>query len=174
MELVDIYDEKGEFTGKSKARGEALLEGEYIKAVGIWVFTPENKILLTRRSPEKTFAPGMWENTGGHVEHGEESLQAVLRELWEETGLRAEPQAVEHLGTARVDHYFGENYSVRAEVDVKKLRLQPGETCDAKLVTYEEFLQMAEKGELAPSVLSHLEGYREAFLRSLGEPDRAD
>ena len=49
----------------------------------------ENQFLLTLRSPEKKEYPLCWENPGGGVQWGEESLTAALRELKEETGISA-------------------------------------------------------------------------------------
>ncbi len=53
-------------------------------------------LLVTRRLPGKRFA-GLWEWPGGRVENGESPAEATLRELTEETGLRAHPAAVELL-----------------------------------------------------------------------------
>ncbi|WP_332872490.1 NUDIX hydrolase [Pontibaca salina] len=52
-----------------------------------------DRFLLVRRAhqPDR----GLWGFPGGHVEPGETALQAAMRELHEETGLRADP--VEYL-----------------------------------------------------------------------------
>ena len=89
MELIDVYDRNGNRTGKVVERGTPLLEGEYILAVGMWIVNGKNEIFLTKRSPEKSYAPNKWENTGGHVQAGEDCLAAVIRELREETGITA-------------------------------------------------------------------------------------
>jgi len=34
----------------------------------------------------------VWDLPGGKVEHGEEPMQTLIREVWEETGLKAEPK----------------------------------------------------------------------------------
>lgn len=54
----------------------------------------DGKILSMRRSLTKDAAPGIWEAVSGRVEHGEEPLDAVRREVLEETGLvvRVEPR----------------------------------------------------------------------------------
>ena len=47
--------------------------------------------LLMHRAPDRKFAPGMWSNVGGGMEHGEmDDPQATcLREIEEETGITA-------------------------------------------------------------------------------------
>lgn len=170
-EIVDIYDVSGTVTGRTIVRGEKLADGEYIMAVGMWVVTPENRILLTKRSPEKSFAPNKWENTGGHVQAGESCTDAVIRELFEETGIVAQEKDITFLGSAAAGvagSYLGRNYLVRMDITADKVRLQPGETCEARLVTYDEFVVMAESGELASSVIAHMQGYKDAFLKALG------
>ena len=169
MELVDIYDAQGNPTGKVQDRKAPLQEEEYLLAVGAWVMDPQGNILLTQRSLEKRWAPGKWENTAGHVQAGEDCPAAMVRELWEEIGLKVSKEELIPLGTARTGKYFGENYGLRLRKHPDHLILQPGETCAAKWVTPEELDAMAKSGELSPSVLSHLEGgYRTAFLKLIG------
>ncbi|XP_063802953.1 nucleoside diphosphate-linked moiety X motif 17 [Pseudophryne corroboree] len=57
--------------------------------VGVTVLlqSANNKVLLTRRSKTLTIFPNVWVPPGGHMEPGEQLLQAGLRELQEETGL---------------------------------------------------------------------------------------
>ena len=50
------------------------------------VFDAEGRLLLVRRGREPL--RGMWSVPGGHVEPGEEPHETVVREVFEETGLR--------------------------------------------------------------------------------------
>lgn len=51
----------------------------------------DGRALLVRRSSTDTSSPGMWEFPGGRVEFGERPEEALVREIMEETGLRAQP-----------------------------------------------------------------------------------
>ncbi len=52
---------------------------------------PEDRVLLIRSSdPADRSAGSWWELPGGGIDPGESSRDAALRELWEETGLRAD------------------------------------------------------------------------------------
>ena len=91
MELWDLYDEHRAPLGRTHQRGLPLAPGEYHLAVIVVIVNSRGEVLLTRRSPEKAVCPGWWENTGGAVQAGETSRQAILRELEEETGLAPRP-----------------------------------------------------------------------------------
>ncbi len=54
MELCDVYNEKGERTGRVLERSLPLAEGEYRLVVGVWIVNSKNEILITQRSPEKS------------------------------------------------------------------------------------------------------------------------
>ena len=165
MEYLDLFDKNRNPLGRMVERKALLSKDEYILAVGIWVVNSRNEILVTQRALTKSFMPGKWENTGGHVMAGEDAVSAVIRELREETGLIAIPQDIEYLGTATVWPYFGDNYCVRMDLDIRQIVLCEDETIDAKWVSLPEFKQMVESGELAISVVEHMAAYRDAFYR---------
>lgn len=47
----------------------------------------DGKVLAMRRAPTKDASPGIWEAVSGRMESSEEPLEAVHREIREETGL---------------------------------------------------------------------------------------
>ena len=165
MELRDLYDADRRLLGRAIRPDEKVPEGAYVVCVGMWVINSRKEILITKRAPEKRFAPGKWENPAGHLIHGETSEDAVIRELREETGVEVAREDIFLLGTTRVGHFFGDNYCVRKDVELENVKLQPGETCDVKWVTLPELERMARDEELAPSVWAHMDAYREAFYR---------
>lgn len=61
------------------------------RTVSVYAFAVEDgepRYLLLRRTPGRKL-PGAWQVVHGHVERGETSVDAALRELVEETGLAA-------------------------------------------------------------------------------------
>lgn len=61
-----------------------------IQAVMVVIFE-EGKFLLGKRSDWKATAPGFWCLISGKIEIGESEKEAVIRETWEEVGLRVVP-----------------------------------------------------------------------------------
>ena len=147
MELNDIYDKDRNLTGRKHRRGTAWRRGEYGLVVCVWIYNREGKLLLTRRAPEKSFA-GTWENSGGAAKAGETSLQAIIRELREETGIRAEPGELALMDTGRDKNCHYDFYSLHRDIPIEQVVLQPGETDGAKWVTFEQVHEMIEKEQI--------------------------
>lgn len=171
MERIDIYDRNGNRTGRVVERGTdyTLTGDEYRLAVGIWIVDSDGRIFLTRRSMEKDYAPGKWENPAGHVQAGEDPVDAVIRELFEETGIEVKPEQITLLGDSRTWPYLGKDYGVRMHVDVRDVKFQKGETDGAKWVTFEEFAAMSKAGEFPLSLTDHMKDYKENFLKFVGQ-----
>ena len=137
MEINDIYDENRQLTGRLHRRGTPWGPGEYGLVVCVWVYDGYGRILLTRRAPEKSFA-GTWENSGGCARAGEDSLCAIVRELAEETGIRAEGEEFELLTTIRDKNTFYDHYCLKRHLPVEQILLQPGETDGVQWATFEQ------------------------------------
>lgn len=57
-------------------------------AVRVLLKDQQNRILFIRRSKESKTNPGKWEFPGGKVDDGETFDEALIREVFEETGLK--------------------------------------------------------------------------------------
>ena len=158
QEKWDLYDQQGRKTGKTIQAGETVPYGYCLYCVGIWVIDSEKKILLTKRSSQKRYAPGKWENTGGHMISGETSRHAIVRELKEETGIQIEEDELIELGDNHIGQFLGDNYAVFKDVSLEDVRLEEGETEDVIKVTLPQLEQMAERKMLSPAVWDHMAG----------------
>ena len=147
MEFNDIYDENRRLTGRLHRRGKRWHKGEYGLVVCVWVYDGEGRVLLTKRAPGKSFA-GTWENSGGAAKAGETSRQAIARELYEETGIRAEESEFELLESGRDNAAFYDYYCLRRELPLSEVVLQPGETDGAQWVSFEEAQAMVDRKEI--------------------------
>ena len=147
IEYNDIYDELRNVTGGLHRRGTPWMPGEYGLVVCVWVYDGKGRILLTRRAPEKSFA-GTWENSGGGAKAGETSLQAIRRELFEETGIRAEESEFELLSTERDRIAFYDHYCLKRKIPVEDIVLLPGETDGAQWVSMDQARRMIENREI--------------------------
>lgn len=53
----------------------------------IFLFDSENRVLLLKGSKKKRLWAGLYNGIGGHIEAGEDVLEAAKRELFEEAGI---------------------------------------------------------------------------------------
>lgn len=147
MELNDIYDENRQLTGRVHRRGMPWQPGEYGLVVCVWVYDGNGHLLLTRRAKGKSFA-GTWENSGGAVKAGESSREAIARELFEETGIRAEPEAFELLDTDQERNIFYDHYCLKKAVRLKDVVLLPGETDNVMWASFGKVRWMIRTGKI--------------------------
>lgn len=151
-ELLDIYDAGGRSTGRLHRRGTDLLPGEFCLAAAVVIYNASGQILCTLRSPEKEVLPHTWECPGGSALAGETSLQGAVRELREETGIAASPQELQFI--LRVHGSFSDGgelldvYALRRDIPASGVRLQPGETVDARWFSLEEWEDKVRAGEI--------------------------
>lgn len=78
--------------------------------VAIW---QDDKVLLVKRGREPN--KGLWALPGGKVDAGETIAEAALRELSEETNLRAKPEAVFFIREIIEDRFHYVLHCIRAE-----------------------------------------------------------
>jgi 8-oxo-dGTP pyrophosphatase MutT (NUDIX family) len=147
VEFNDIYDSQRNLTGRIHKRGTPWNPGEYGLVVCVWVHDGKGRLLLTRRAPEKSFA-GTWENSGGAAQAGEDSLTAITRELFEETGIRANPEDFELLDSDRDKNCFYDFYCLERQVSLDEIRLLPGETDGVQWATFPQVHEMVRRGEI--------------------------
>ena len=147
MEFNDIYDAEGNLTGRVHRRGSTWRKGEYGLVVCVWVYDGKGNLFMTRRAPGKSFA-GTWENSGGAAQAGEDSRTAIARELWEETGIRADREEFEQLASTRDGNNFFDHYCLRREIPLDQIKLLPGETDDVMWADFEKVHQMIRQGRI--------------------------
>ena len=136
MEFNDIYDKDRNLTGRQHRRGKPGGAGEYGLVVCVWVYDGKGNLLLTRRAKGKSFA-GTWENSGGAAQAGESSRQAIARELFEETGIRASEEEFELLDTGSDKNTHYDFYCLKRQVPLTQIKLLPGETDGVQWADFE-------------------------------------
>ena len=141
MELWDAYDENfNKIEGVILVRGEAVPKGLHHLVCDVIVKHADGTYLLMRRDPRKTYG-GMWEATaGGSALMGESPEECARRELFEETGIKAD--ALLMVGkVVSADTIYCE-YFCETDCEKGSVVLQAGETDAFKWASREELLSM--------------------------------
>jgi len=168
MEVWDIYDEKRNLTGRTCIRGQAMAEGENHLVVEVWVMNDQHQLLVTKRHPNKNNG-SLWECTGGAAVAGENSLQAVRRELYEETSLVMKENDFILIEEAIHGEWntFLDTYVCHTTAEISQMHWQETEVVDGRFVTLEEFEVMIAQGIVVPSVVKRYQMFKERLQREL-------
>jgi 8-oxo-dGTP pyrophosphatase MutT (NUDIX family) len=153
MEMWDIYDENKQLTGRTMKRNDwCLKDGEYHLTVLGVVSHTDGRFLRTKRVMTKAWAPGHWEVSGGAVQAGETSQEAVIREVREETGLDVSNWeggyafSYKRENPGEGDNYFVDIYHFTANFDESDIKLQTEETDGYMLATVDDIKGLGEQG----------------------------
>lgn len=129
MELWDAYDDERQQTGEFLERGKPIPKGRYHLVVNAYIQHMDGNFLFMKRSSNKELHPNIYEcGAGGSVLAGETSLEAVHREMLEETGLQADSLELLQQETDSKYQCHFDYYMARVSGDKSEIRYQAGET----------------------------------------------
>lgn len=147
MELIDIVDENGKFTGqvmdKEEAHDKNLLHNE----VAVFIINDNKQVLLQKRSANKRFNPNKWALCAGHVDTGESLESAALRELNEEVGISfsindLKPFAEREFTIGDSNSHITYFYYVKSILNEKDFVIQKEELSEVKWFDLDKVIDM--------------------------------
>ncbi|KAI3707317.1 hypothetical protein L6452_25733 [Arctium lappa] len=158
-EHFDVLTKVGDKTGVSKPRGAVHKDGDYHRAVHVWIFAESTQeLLLQQRAVCKDSWPGLWDiSSAGHISAGDASLITARRELQEELGLTLPTDAFELLFVFLqqsvtnsgnfINNEFDDVYLVTtvAPIPLEAFTLQESEVSAVKYISIEEYKQALVK-----------------------------
>ena len=124
--------------------------GLWHRTAHVWLIHPTaigGSVLFQKRSDSKDVAPGLFDvSVGGHVDPGEEPIQAAVRETREELGLGATEAELRPLGIRQTAGVFGEKvdcefqhvYTLVREFDPAALMFDPIELAGVVLLPLDD------------------------------------
>lgn len=167
-EYFDVLDEHGNKTGIIKPRSAVHRDGDWHRAVHIWIVNDKGEILLQRRAPDKDTHPNFWDiSVGGHLQTGDDPLTGAVREVKEEIGLDIPPADFQHLCEHHssvqphpgfVNNSFYNSYIVHTKKTLADMTRQESEVSELKFVPFSEFKAMIENND--PSLVPHSVDYQ--------------
>lgn len=147
MELIDIVDENGKFTGevmdKEKAHDENFLHNE----VAILLINNRNQVLLQKRSPNKRFDANKWALCAGHVDSKESLEHAIIRETKEEIGVAIKPEQLHTFSNREItikktNSHITYFYYATCNLNEKDFKIQEEELSEVKWFDIQTVINM--------------------------------
>lgn len=179
-EYFDILDENGNKTGKTKLRSEVHRDGDWHKAVHIWIFNDKGEVLLQRRCATKDSNPNMLDiSSAGHLSAGDDSLDGAIRELKEELDLDVNPQDLQLVKTFKksskytetfINNEFDDMYILKTNKSIDDMHYQESEISEIFFVPYKEFKKMVKNKQ--PDLLMHTDEFEILFNMFDGQYDK--
>lgn len=170
-EYFDLLDENGNKIGKTKLRSEVHRDGDWHKAVHIWIINKNGDILLQRRCATKDSDPNMLDiSSAGHLSAGDDSLSGAIRELKEELNLDVVKEDLQFIKTIKksskytstfINNEFDDLYILRTDKDIEDMRFQKEEISEIFFVPYKKFKEMVKNRQ--PDLLMHNEEFEILF-----------
>lgn len=128
---------------------------QFVKVAAHALIQKDGRYLVTKRPSDDDWMPNFWDTPGGTIDFGEKILDALVREVKEETDLTVKVGNVifcyNHLSGER--HQFELVYL--CEYIGGDIKLDPQEHCEYKWVNLEE-LESLEKIEFLKALFKFL------------------
>lgn len=147
-ETFDVLTPNGGFTGQTATREACHSQGLWHRAIVVFIISRDGQnVLLQKRSKAKKLWPDRWDvAVGGHVDAGEFSYQAALRETKEELGIELKPQNLIHIGSTTsknlegniINRHFNDYFVTYLDLDPTQIILQPEEVQEVKWISIDE------------------------------------
>ncbi len=151
-EFFDILDEQGNKTGKIKSRTAVHKDGDWHRAVHIWIINSKREILLQRRCPTKDSDPNMLDmSCAGHLTTGDTPIIGALRELEEELSLVVKENDLKYITTLKrspkhndgfKDNEYDDMFLLHIDKDIDDLSFQKEEISEIFFIPYPKFKEM--------------------------------
>lgn len=152
MEKWDAYLANGHKTNHILIRGQSIPDGFYHLAVKCLVQHLDGSLLFMQRHLDKKLFPGFFEaSAAGSSLYGENSEQAIRRELLEETGLVPAKLTFSKRIVYKEDQCLMDRYVALVDCPKDHITLQDGETIAYQWVTKEDFKRFLEKYPVVPA-----------------------
>ena len=168
MEKLDLYNYKRQKTDKIISRDEKIPQNYYRLVVHACIFNSKGELLIQQRTKNKKHWPCLWDlSVGGGVQSGEDSQDAIKREVMEELGVEIDNTNLSPAVSINFSQGFDDTYIIKMDVDINDLILQQCEVQRVKWATKKEVFQLLENNQFIP----YKNGYIDLIFEMLNKRD---
>lgn len=150
-DMYDVFTKDGEYLGTRPLTEFNKDNPEfYFKIVWIILLNENDEILIQKRSDNLEVCPGKWEiSASGHVDSGENELDAAVRETKEEVGVSLDKNNIKLIKRYIHKDAITDTYIARIRNNTN-ITLQKEEVADAKWISLYEFKNLIYTDDFVP------------------------
>lgn len=148
METWDLLDENGNKVGQTITKTMQLPDGYYHLGVDVWIKNSEGKYLIQKRSMNKKKLPGKWMATGGSVISGENGIDAVIREVFEELSIKVDTSKLTLLFKSGFNDCINEIWLLEQDIENNSIIMQLDELSDTMWSNKEQIKGMIANDDM--------------------------
>jgi len=183
MGMLNVVDREGRIIGKD-TRENIHKKGLLHREVHVWFYTPKGEIIFQLRGKCKDTFPNLLDATvGGHVELNSDFLDTALKEMLEETGVKAEKSNLRLIttlhkqakdpATGKSNNVIRAIYAYQFEGGLESLKMEEGEAQRFEKWSIEDLLMGLDDTDKKRFIASMLEkDYLEIYKKIRGLPPR--
>lgn len=166
VELQDVLDKNGEKTGRQASKDELFRNGDWRSVVHVCIVNAKSELLVQRRAPDKRIFDSLRDvSVGGGVIAGEDPIDAAIREVHEELGVKLPKENLLHIGRFKIPKFipereqqmneFSDAYVAYEDVQIDDLSLQAEEVFGASYMPLDVFLRESTSASTACMWVPH-------------------
>lgn len=142
MELLEYYNSENKEKLGIKERDLVHNENLWHREVAVFIINEKNEFLIQKRAATKKQKPNMYGICAGHIDPNEEVINAAVREVHEELGVKLDKKDLEFLGIYVNDEegnkHFKYMYITKITTKIEDMVIQEEELSEVKYITIQE------------------------------------
>ncbi len=171
-EYFDLINSSGKPLNKKKLRKHVHRDGNWHRAIDIWILNSKGELLIQKRAEEKESYPGLWEiSCSGHITAGDKPLPSAVRECKEELGIEIKESDLKYLFEVKEEHITNNSTFINREIkdvfllekdlDPNSLTLQKDEVSAVRFIPHKKLeMEIAAHPE---KFVPHKQSYTKFF-----------
>ena len=147
-EVLDIYDDNGIPTGNTVLRGSddsAFKKHEHFAVSVIFIENNKGQFLIQK------LPNGSYSSTGGHVLSGEAPINAIIREVKEEIGVKLNKKDIKYLGFKTIDLPIRFLFYIKKNININRIIIDPNEVYSVEYMDVKEIKQLIKNKQMKES-----------------------
>lgn len=146
MYIINLEKKTGRVIKRNS--NERLKDGEFHLVITGIIQNSKKQILIAKKRTDK---PLYGECASGSVKKGKTTINATIREIYEEIGIVFQKRKAKFLGAIKEKDYFRDVWLFKKDIFPEEITFNDGEVVNACWVSIDKYKELIEKNIIVPS-----------------------